>query len=161
MLTTLETLRIARAGINPSTYAYYGYSTCTCGHIYRAVDGIPADAPATKEMSVRSYYAAGDYERALLAVAEAAFEAYPGLRAAFNFAHDEDEVISSVAPRGVSYLTRALVERGECPNEREAALRLLDLAIAREERLNEQARLDVLAQLEAAVGEHEPEAVPC
>lgn len=148
MTPMLEQLQTARAGVadDPGSFVYRDFSRCTCGHIYRAVAGTAHRGKDDRLALLACHSDPGsDYDRALRAVIAATLAAHP-----------DCIVMPGVSSSyQLSALTPMVAHRLEITN-REAAIHMYDLAIAREERLDEQARLDVLAQLERAVLEAEP-----
>lgn len=134
-MTLLERLYRARAKLSGFTlYQFNSWSTCTCGHIYRAATD--RFLPAT-QYAVR-YDNNSTYRDMLRAITEA------------NGVVLEADCTTYDLARAISDLTVATA-RAEGIGRRKAALVLVGKAIRVEEAAQEEARLQVLAQAQAVI----------
>lgn len=143
-MTPLETLYAARHGLLTGAYEHGNWNSCGCGHIYRAATGQIGNT-ATVALSPQ-----GVYVDALELVAEA------------NGIDPNDSEYVVTGFHALPVLVSAAIERlamrasqtaglGQLVDERPAAIALIEKAIGYEERRQEEARLDVVAQARAVV----------
>jgi hypothetical protein len=129
----LETLRNARASLVNGPYEFSQWERCTCGHIYSGWKG----SMATNECHVR-HIGGPVYSQALRAVVAAASDS------AETIERLEMELSTGDLTALVSDWTR-VTARSEGLSAKEAALKLLDNAIAYVEEEERQAWLEVAA----------------
>lgn len=130
-MTTLDTLKIARATLKDEVFAFNDWGTCTCGHIYAAGSGEKPQWHKIYDLSSPLFK-----------------------EVATVLGWTEEEAIRPAVY--ISNMTVDLVDRIETV-DRTHALKVVDEAIAMLEAQYEQDRLDVLAQTKEIVDNTEVE----
>lgn len=140
-MTTLDTLKTARATLKDETFAFGGWGVCTCGHIYAAGSG---EKPQWNKMY--------DFSSPLFKEVAMALGWTPGLTW-----EPGNGYTGTIEPAVyISNMTADLVGEMETV-DRTHAIKVVDEAIAVLEAQYEQDRLDVLAQTKEIVDNTEVE----
>lgn len=152
-MTLLESLYTAErsldnTGLLGDTFKFNDWTTCTCGHIYQGAIGKKSEDKAEVRLS-------GDatYRAALIAVIEANELHSLVDRYMAGMGFDEwPQVPTSALSAAVSDGTVDTNKKSGGAGIRDSALYMVRKAIAAEEKKQEEARLNILKQIENVVG---------